>query len=130
MKQVTLNMLKASFFLIIFSVGRKQAAAQTLTGPDTGNTAIQYIRTQGDLLVFDLQLSNLPVAGSLVRVTDDDYNVLFEERIHSTDYHKRYKILTGTTNKLHFEVFGPKLILKQSFQVKYMTEVKWEVTKA
>ena len=84
----------------------------------------------GDMLVFDLQLSNLPAKGSWLRIMDEDKNVLFEQRINAATYAKRYKIVRNDLKAVHFEVINKETILKESFQLKYRVEEKMEVVKA
>ncbi len=107
-----------------------QAQSQTFLASNKAVNKIQFVGMEGDMLVFDLQLGNLPEKGSWIRVMDGDKNVLFEKRIHSSTYSKRYKIIKDNISKLHFEVINHETILKESFQLKYKVEEKMEVVKA
>ena len=107
-----------------------QAQPQTFLANNKAVNKIQFVGMEGDMLVFDLQLSNLPEKGSWIRVMDSDKNVLFEKRIYSSTYSKRYKISKDNISQLHFEVIGHETILKESFQLKYKVEEKMEVVKA
>lgn len=119
--------LTVSFFGIQTFV---QAQSQTFLASNKAVNKIQFVGVEGDMLIFDLQLNNLPEKGSWIRITDDEKYVLFEERIHSTIYSKRYKIVRQHINTLHFEVITKETILKESFRLKYKVEEKMEVVKA
>lgn len=107
-----------------------QAQSQTLLANNKAVNKIQFVGMEGDMLVFDLQLSNLPEKGSWIRVLDGEKNVLFEKRIYSSTYSKRYMISKDNISQLHFEVINHETILKESFQLKYKVEEKMEVVKA
>ena len=124
---VRMIFLAVSFFGIQTFV---QAQSQTFLANNKAISKVQFVGMEGDMLIFDLRLNSLPEKGSWIRITDDEKNVLFEERIHSTIYSKRYKIVWQHINKLHFEVMNKETILKESFQLKYKVEEKMEVVKA
>lgn len=107
-----------------------QAQSQTFLANNKAVNKIQFVGIEGDMLVFDLQLGNLSEKGSWIRVMDGDKNVLFEKRIYSSTYSKRYKIIKDNISQLHFEVINHETILKESFQLKYKVEEKMEVVKA
>jgi hypothetical protein len=107
-----------------------QVHSQGLMASNSAVSKIQFVGMEGEMLVFDLQLSNLPAKGSWIRVTDDEKNILFEQRINSTIYAKRYKIIRENIKGLHFEVISKETILKESFQLRYKVEEKMEVVKA
>jgi hypothetical protein len=132
MKHRTFFFLKMIFLAVSFLGVQSfaQAQSQTILASNKAVNKIQFVGMEGDMLVFDLQLTNLPAKGSWIRVMDGDKNVLFEKRIHSSTYSKRYKIIKDNISKLHFEVINHETILKESFQLKYKVEEKMEVVKA
>ncbi|HAO45456.1 MAG TPA: hypothetical protein PLZ45_04025 [Ferruginibacter sp.] len=99
------------------------AGAKTATGD------IRFIKTEDNLLVFDLQLNNLPSSGALLRITDGDNNVILEQRISSETYGIRYKIEKADIRQLHFEILGKKVFINQSFNIGSKVEERTEVTR-
>jgi len=98
----------------------------------TGKTAvsdIRFVRTEGDMLVFDLLLSNLPVKGTMLRISDGESNIILEEKISTETYNIRYKIARENIKRINFEISGKRIFLNQSFNVASRVEEKVEVTK-
>lgn len=112
-----------------FTVTEAQARPESVV-TDESPSHIRFVRVDGEMLVFDLHLKNLPENGSMLRITDGDSNTLFEEKIRAATYNVRYKIAKGDIHKINFEVAGKKILFNQSFNVKSRTEEKIEVTKA
>ncbi|MBL0183289.1 MAG: hypothetical protein IPP96_13720 [Chitinophagaceae bacterium] len=97
-----------------------------------GKTAvsdIRFVRTEGDMLVFDLLLSNLPAKGTMLRISDGENNIILEEKISTETYNIRYKIARENIKRINFEISGKKVFLKQSFTIGSRVEEKIEVTK-
>jgi len=126
---------KAACMLALVSVSNSFAVTQAQVQPQqvmandsAGN--IRFVRMEEGMLVFDLNLRNLPAKGSMLRITDGDNNILFEGKISTETYNVRYKIVRGGISKIDFEISAKKIILNQSFNVKTRTEEKVEVLKA
>ena len=124
MKHRTFFFLRMTFLAMSFLGVQTFAQAQTFPACNKAMNKIQFIGMEEEMLVFDLQLTNLTAKGSWIGVMDGDKNVFFEKRIHSSTYLKRYKISKDNISKLHFEVINHETILKESFQLKYMVEEK------
>jgi hypothetical protein len=112
-----------------FSITQAQVQLQTVSNNETTGS-IRFVQAEGDMLVFDLHLTNLPAKGCRLRIVDGDYNTLLEQKISTATYNIRYKIARGEMNNINFEVSGKKLFLNQSFTIKSRTEEKIEVTRA
>ena len=112
-----------------FTVTQAQVQTKAVVFNESSNS-IRFVQAEGDMLVFELHLSNLPANGSKLRIIDGDNNTLLEQNISTESYNIRYKILKGDISKINFEVSGKKLFLNQSFTIKSRTEEKIEVTKA
>jgi len=122
------TVLIATAFLTIQSFA--QAQAQNLIASTDAANKVQFVGMQGDMLIFDLQLNNLPSKGSWIRIMDGKKNILFEHRTNSATYLKRFKIVRENLSNIHFEVISKEIILKESFQLNYKVEEKMEVIKA
>jgi hypothetical protein len=133
MKSLRSVFIRTTCMLFLVSVSNSftatQAQSQTLVLNETSNS-IRFVQAEGDVLVFELHLTNLPAKGSKLRIIDGDNNTLLEQNIRTESYNIRYKILKGDISKINFEVSGKKLLLNQSFSIKSRIEEKIEVTKA
>jgi hypothetical protein len=125
--KTTCMLLLASSLNSLTSV-QAQVTQSTVASTDSSGS-IRFLRAEGDMLVFELLLINLPENGSQIRILDGDNNTLLEERISTKTYNIRYKITRGDMNKINFEVSDNKILLNQSFTIKSRTEEKIEVTK-
>jgi len=94
-----------------------------------GKGDIRCISADNGMLVFELNLQNLPAKGSKLEITDDTGNLIFEERITTATFNVRYKIERNNISKLIFEVSGRNLRLNKSFSINSRTEEKIEVAK-
>jgi len=113
----------------LFTITQAQVQSQTVDANES-SSSIRFVRAEGDMLVFELRLINLPANGSKLRILDGDNNTLLEERINTETYNIRYKIARGDISKINFEVSGKKIFLNQSFTIRSRTEEKIEVTRA
>ncbi len=125
----TACMLALVSFSNSFTITQAQKQSQFVaTKESPGN--IRFVHIEGDMLVFELRLSNLAPKGSRLRISDGENNTIFEEKIRTETYNIRCKILRGDISKINFEISGKKVFLKESFNVKFRTEEKVEVTRA
>jgi hypothetical protein len=136
MKSLQLVFIRTTcmFFLVSlcnsFAITQAQVTAQTVSINEASAGSIRFVEAAGDMLVFELHLTNLPARGSRLRIIDGDNNTLLEQQINTETYNIRYKIVKGDMSKINFELWGKKLFLNQSFTIKSRTEEKIEVTKA
>lgn len=134
MKSIKTVFIKAAcmlaFILVSNSFSLTQANAQVNKNPaGNSNGDIRCISADGNTLVFELRLQNLPAKGSNLQITDESGNLIFEERIATADLNVRYKIERNNIRKLTFEVSGKKLHLNKSFSINSRMEEKIEVAK-
>ncbi len=111
-----------------FTITQAQLQPQSLVANESSGS-VRFIKAEGEMLVFELHLANLPANGSKLRILDGENNTLLEQNIKTETYNIRYKIVRGDISKISFEVTGKKVLLNQSFDVKSRTEEKIEVTK-
>ncbi len=135
MKPIRSVITKAACMLALTSVATSFSFSQSQVKPHyTQVTAatgdIRFVCVEGDMLVFELKMQSLLPKGSMIRVVDGDYNVLYEERTRTETYNIRYKIVINEINKINFEISNRYFNLQQSFNVNAHTEEKVEVTKA
>lgn len=90
---------------------------------------IRFLSVQDGMLVFELNLKNLPSKGSMLQIRDEAGNVIFEEGIKTETYHVRYKIERNNISKITFEVSNKKILLNKSFSINSRMEEKIEVAK-
>jgi hypothetical protein len=135
MKSLKSVFIRTTFMLLLaslsnsFTISHAQVQPQTVAANES-SSSIRFVRAEGDMLVFELRLINLPANGSKLRILDGDNNTLLEEKINTETYNIRYKIARGDISKINFEVSGRKIFLNQSFTIQSRTEEKIEVTKA
>lgn len=125
----TACMLLLVSLLHSFTATRAQVHPQSISVNESP-ASIRFVKTEGNMLVFEVHLTNLPAAGSKLRILDGDNNTLLEQKISTGVYDIRYKIVRGDISKINFEVWGKKIFLNQSFNVKSVVEEKIEVTRA
>jgi hypothetical protein len=131
MKTIKSVFIKATcmlaFILVSNSFSRTQAQAQQnyLAASDsTGD-----ISAEGEMLVFELNLKNLPTKGSRLKIMDQAGNLLFEEGIRTETYNVLYKIERSNVSKIIFEVSNKKILLNKSFSINTRIEERVEVAK-
>ena len=135
MKSVKSVFTKTACMLALVSVSNSFSITQAQVQPqyvvmNKTMSNIRFVRMEGDMLVFEVYLSNLPLGGSVLRIKDGENNTLFEEKINTGTHNIRYKIVRGDINRINFEVSGKKILLNQSFDVRSRVEEKIEVTRA
>lgn len=90
---------------------------------------IRFVHALDGMLVFELNLKDLPAKGSLLAIKDEAGNVLFEQKIQTETSNVRYKIERNDIRKISFEVTGKKLLLNKSFSIVSRLEERIEVAK-
>lgn len=134
MKSVTSAFIKATFMLTLFSVSNSFSVTQAqpvlyaIAGAETKGD-IRFVEAQDGMLVFELNLKNLPAKGSMLRIRDEAGNLIFEESIKTENYNVRYKIERNDISKISFEVTANKMLLNKSFSINSRMEERIEVAK-
>lgn len=134
MKSLTSVLTRAICLLILAIVSNsftysQQPVKSTSAFAETSFGDIRYVRTEGEMLVFDLNLNNLPSRGTMLRISDGENNVILEEKISTGTYNIRYKIARENIRRINFEVSGKKIFFNQSFTIDSRIEERTEVTK-
>ena len=133
MKSIRSVFIKATCLLALmvfsnsFSVMQAQPMLNYHAAADSGY--IQFVNAQDGILVFELNLKNLPAKGSMLKIKDEAGNLLFEQGIRTENYHVRCKIEKGSISKIVFEVSGKKILLNKSFSINTWMEERIEVAK-
>jgi len=91
---------------------------------------IRFVGLEGEMLVFELKLKTLLPKGSILTISDEENNLIFEERTSADTYSIRYKIARNNFSKINFEISNKQFSLNQSFNINSRMEEKVEVTKA
>lgn len=111
-----------------FAPARAQQNQQYIVLNETAAN-IRFVGIEGEMLIFELKLNSLLPKGSMLTISDEESNVIFEERTTADTYSIRYKIARDNFSKINFEISGKAFFLNQSFNVNSRTEEKIEVTK-
>ena len=134
MKTIKSVFIKATcmlaFILVSNSFSRTQAQVQQnyLAAADTTGD-IHFVSAEGAMLVFKLNLNNLPEKGSRLKSRDQASNVLSEQGTRTETYNVLYKIERSNVSKIIFEVSNKKILLNKSFSINTRIEERVEVAK-
>jgi len=134
MKSIKTVFIKAACMLSLvlvsnsFSLTQAQQIPQALPATES-KSDIRFVRAQDGMLVFDLNLNNLPAKGSMLAIKDEAGNLIFEQKINSETFNVRYKIERNDIRKITFEVTGKKMLLNKSFSIISRLEERIEVAK-
>jgi len=89
-----------------------QAPALDIAAP-VNEARIKYAGLQGDMLLFDVQLDNLPANGASLKITDNFGNIIFEEKIVESTLYRRYMIPKSDLEMITFKITGKIISFKQ-----------------
>lgn len=109
-----------------FLLGQTQPIFTSVTGEDT---RVRFAGSEGDTLVFEVQLDNLPAKGTSLTILDDKSNIIFEERILKSTHTCRYKVARNNMEMITFKISGKTIAYHQSFTINFRLEEKLEVKK-
>ena len=117
--------------LLLFNAGnflfaQKQPEVEAAQGADS---RIKFAGSEGDMLIFEVHLDNLPAKGTVLSILNDSGDPIFEERISATFHNCRYKITRNNMEMITFTVSGKAFYYIQSFTINYAIEEKLEVKK-
>ncbi len=111
-----------------FSLTQAQPMLQTIAAAES-KSDIRFVHALDGMLVFELNLKELPAKGSNLSIKDESGNLLFEQQIHTETFNVRYKIERNDIRKITFEVTGKKVLLNKSFSIVSRLEERIEVAK-
>jgi len=122
---------KLAFIAFVFfsSANFLFAQSQTSFTQSTTDVKIRFVGAEEDLLIFEVQLTNLPTKGSDLVIMDENGNIIFEERIATVSHTCRYKIVRNNMELITFKISGKTFLFNQSFAISYKVEEKLEVKK-
>ena len=83
-----------------------------------GANKVQFMGIENDFLVFDLLFSQVPAKGCILKIMDNDGNIMFEETISGNAYTRRYKVPKEETSRISFKAVGKGFVFNQTFTVK------------
>ena len=112
-----------------FSKTQAQQAPKTYVAASESGSEIRFVQAEDNMLVFELNLKNLPAKGSALSITDEAGNVIFEERIKADTYQRRYKIERNSISKIAFEISSKNFKLNRTFSINTWIEEKVSVAK-
>jgi hypothetical protein len=100
-----------------------------VTATSSEDIKIKFAGLEGEMLVFEVELDNLPAKGTSLSILDDQQSILFEERIFKTTHTCRYKVVRNNMEMITFKISGKTISFNQSFTINYMIEERMEVKK-
>ena len=117
--------------LIVLSCSVSFTQARTLpvdqVVSDSGD--IRFVQAEDGVLVFELNLKNLPAKGSMLKIMDETGNLIYEETIKTASFSRLYKIERNNISRIVFEVSGKKILLNKTFSINSHMEERIEVAK-
>jgi hypothetical protein len=122
--------LSTSFSLL--SPEKLMAQSRTAVLMDTiGGEPVKFAGLDGDMLLFDVLVDNLPAGINTLSILDENGNLLFEERVNATRLNRRVKFTRDVdVDMITFKISNKTVLVSQSFTVSYKVEEKWEIKKA
>jgi hypothetical protein len=116
--------------LVSHSFSATQAQTVLYASAATESKAdIRFVNARDGMLVFELNLKNLPQKGSMLQIKDEAGNLIFEENIKTENFNVRYKIERNNISKISFEVTAKKMLLNKTFSINSRMEERIEVAK-
>ena len=135
MKSIKSVLLKATSMLAFtllansISPAKAQQAPPKYAAANDAGSEISFVQVENNMLVFDLNLKNLPAKGSVLSITDEDGNVIYEQTIKTVSYQRRYKIVRNNLSKVAFEISSKNFALNKSFSINTWIEERISVAK-
>lgn len=132
MKSFNQSFMKTVLILLLFITGVCYGQVNLLSMYGISNpkaASIEFIKREGSMLVFEVNLMNLLLRGCILKISDETGEIIFENRITAETYKQTYRIERNNLNKINFEVTGKKYRFRESFQLRFIIEEKVEVTK-
>lgn len=132
MKSIKSFITKTVFIaLLLFNAGnflfaQKQPEVEMAQGAES---RINFVGSDKDMLIFDVQLDNLPAKGTELSILNESGDLIFTERISATFHSCRYKIMRNNMEMITFTVSGKAFYYNQSFTINHKIEEKLEVKK-
>lgn len=130
MKSISTTMKKAAFLPLVclsfICFGQTEKPAKNDPGK---NAAIEFLKSENGHLFFEVNLREIPSTGCIISISNEEEQLIFEDQVRTTSYHKTFQVPNEGSSKIYFDVNGKKYRLRQSFDLRYKVETKWEVTK-
>ena len=120
MKSIKFVFLKAIiivFFTFCAGSSYSQSPSESYLKTD-GPNKVQFMGVENNFLVFDLLFSQVPAKGCILKIMDNDGNIMFEETISGNAYTRRYKVPKEETSRISFKALGKGFVFNQSYTIK------------
>lgn len=108
-----------------FVYAQKQSEVEAAQGADS---RIKFAGSKEDMLLFDVQLDNLPAKGVILRILNEFGEPIYTERISAAFHNCRYKIILNNMEKITFTVSGKGIYYDQTFIISMKSEERLEVS--
>jgi len=107
-----------------------QSLVQSVSVSDSEKTGyVEFVKNEADMLVFEVDLSGLPVKGCLLKISNESGETIFEKWIYASAHKQNYRIERNDLSKIYFEAKGKDFRFRESFNLRFKVEEKLEVTK-
>ena len=111
MKSIKFVLLKAIiivFFTFCAGSSYSQNPSENYVKTEAANK-VQFMGVENNFLVFDLLFSEVPAKGCILKIMDNDGNIMFEETISGNAYTRRYKVSKEETSRISFKAVGKRI---------------------
>ncbi len=96
---------------------------------NTENSTIEFVKLEDDMLVFKVSLSQIPEKGCQLQISNENGDVIFEQKITSSSFQQIYRIERNNMSQLNFAATGKNFRFVESFNLRFKVEEKIEVSK-
>jgi len=83
-----------------------------------GANKVQFMGVENGFLLFDLLFTEVPAKGCILKIMDNDGNIMLEETISGNAYTRRYKVAKEETPRISFKALGKGFVYNQTFVIK------------
>jgi hypothetical protein len=96
---------------------------------ETSKGNVEFLKSEGNMLVFEVNLRQVPQKGCLLRISNEAGDVIFEKKITTETYKQTYRIDRSNASKISFEATGKNFLFREAFDLRMRIEEKLEVVK-
>lgn len=117
-------------FICFSSVSFSQSEVYSSLRNEANNpSAVEFVKTDGTMLIFEVNLTGLPAKGCHLKITNESGDIIYEDRISAESYKRTFKIQRNNLNKINFEASGKNFWINETFNLQTRIEEKLVVTK-
>ena len=134
---ITLAGFSQSFFKAAIAISSTASSEFVKAGKEVQSdtvalsipSSIEFVRADEELLVFEVNLEQIPEKGCTLTIYEGSGETLFQKRINSPTFRQIFKIAKSNFDQINFEARGKNYLVKEWFYLQFKLEEKLEVTK-